>query len=124
MLRSVLLIIQSWYSLKLESAKNEEYWLMRVLLFRGLGFIYLCVFFPLLHQYKALIGKNGLLPIASYLEKIERYLEWPAWDWPTLFWLNTSDTFALGLIWFKQPSSLSPSSKPSLSDKPFKHNWK
>ena len=68
----------SWFISRFESREKEEYWLMRALLFRRLGIVYFCVFFPLLHQYKALLGSKVLLPMASYLERIEGYFAWPA----------------------------------------------
>lgn len=77
---------------------DETYWLTRFVFLRGLGFIYFCVFFPLLFQYQGLLGANGLLPVPSYLLEIRGYLPDPYWwNYPTLFWLNQSDTFALTL---------------------------
>ena len=32
---------------------------------------------------------------SAYLKRIEPYLDIPFWDLPTVFWLNTSDFFAL-----------------------------
>lgn len=91
----------------LQLKKNQPYsqydlWLTRSYLLRGLGFLYLCAFVPMLFQYQALLGEEGLLPIDLYLNHIRTYLGPDLaslmWNRPTLFWLNTSDTFALMLF--------------------------
>ncbi len=80
---------------------NESYWLTRDLFIRALGFIYFFVFLPLIFQYKGLLGSNGLLPVAHYLEAAKNYFPNPYWwNLPTLFWLNHSDIFALTLFSF------------------------
>ncbi|XP_069140641.1 lipase maturation factor 1-like [Argopecten irradians] len=50
---------------------NDTYWLTRVLLLRFLGFIYFVAFVVALNQNKQLIGKNGLIPAANFLTKVE-----------------------------------------------------
>jgi hypothetical protein len=47
-----------------------EYWFSRFLLQRSLAFIYLLSFVNTLNQFPALCGKNGLLPIGLYLERV------------------------------------------------------
>ena len=82
------------------TAEDNQTYLTRFWLLRGLGFIYFCVFFPLIFQFKALLGENGLLPLSLYLEKLSNTYgpDFIWWKRPTLFWLNQSDTFAMVLI--------------------------
>jgi hypothetical protein len=57
-----------------------------------LGFVYLIALGALLFQIKGLIGENGILPLAHYLNIFQRY----PWHLrlryaPTLFWFNASN---------------------------------
>ena len=85
--------------LKLLTSEDDNTFLTRFWLLRGLGFIYFCAFFPLLFQFKALLGQEGLLPLSLHLEKINHYYAAPLswWKVPTLFWISSSDSFALVL---------------------------
>ncbi|OWF49534.1 Lipase maturation factor 1 [Mizuhopecten yessoensis] len=58
--------------------EHGTYWLTRILLLRFLGFIYckcmmhtMIPFLVALNQNKQLIGKNGLIPAANFLKKVE-----------------------------------------------------
>ncbi len=77
-----------------------HYTLSRWLFLRGLGIIYLIAFASFAVQVPGLIGRDGILPAAQFLDYVrantgtERY-----WLLPTLAWLNASDGFLLFLAW-------------------------
>jgi hypothetical protein len=70
----------------------------RRLFLRALGLVYLIAFLSLWVQIEGLVGSDGILPIADYLDRIrentgvDRY-----WRLPTLLWLADGDT-ALHLL--------------------------
>lgn len=74
--------------------EKPSYILTRWLFLRLLAVVYFIAFISLLPQISGLIGSNGILPAAHYLQLvkenfgIERY-----WFFPNLAWLNPSDTF-------------------------------
>ena len=47
-----------------------DYWLAREILERLLGAIYLFAFATVIHQFRPLLGENGLLPVPEFLQKI------------------------------------------------------
>ncbi len=60
---------------------------------RGLGLIYLGAFASMSTQIEGLIGVNGILPIQNYLKHISQIDSGGNyWQYPTLFWVNASDT--------------------------------
>jgi len=66
--------------------------LSRWLFLRGLGCIYLIAFLSLWVQIHGLVGSNGILPAAQYLEAVREQIGTEGYYLvPTLFWLNTSD---------------------------------
>lgn len=65
----------------------EEYFLTRLLLQRGLAFIYLIAFGIIINQYKALFGKKGVIPLEGYISKMS------FWRSPSLFIFYSSDFF-------------------------------
>lgn len=74
-------------------------WLFR----RLLGLVYLFAFWSLARQVAGLIGHDGILPAADYLNQIR---EWVAGQeigidrfrlFPTLAWISTTDAFLTGL---------------------------
>ena len=100
-----LKLSQLFDSLK-KNDHSEE--LTRFWLLRGMGFLYFCAFFPLLFQFKPLLGSNGLLPLAHHLQKAPSYLGGlnPFWNIPTIFWFNDSDSFGMALIFLGSLLSL------------------
>ena len=67
-----------------------SYWLTRIVLLRFLGFIYCVAFTVALHQNRALVGKDGLLPADTFLDQAGRQAKH---QWleklqlvPTLLW--------------------------------------
>ena len=64
----------------------------RALFLRALGVVYLAAFLSLHGQVLGLYGHDGLLPVASYLERAHAALGADApWRVPTLLWLDASD---------------------------------
>ncbi|XP_057311803.1 lipase maturation factor 1-like [Hydractinia symbiolongicarpus] len=56
-----------------EAILKDSYWLNRVFFLRSLAFIYFVAFLVALHQNKALLGNNGLLPTDKYLKLIKNH---------------------------------------------------
>lgn len=67
--------------------------LTRVCFQRFLGFLYLTAFLVTLHQARALIGQEGLLPVKLFLSRVT------FWDAPSIFWINASDPFLTLAAW-------------------------
>ncbi|MDH5672027.1 MAG: lipase maturation factor family protein [Myxococcales bacterium] len=74
-----------------------RYWLTRFVLLRGLGFVHVVAAIVLLSQMGPLIGSEGLMPAAGYLERIGATTGF--WEWPTLFWFDCSDAVMAALAW-------------------------
>ena len=73
----------------------------RALFLRLLGLVYLTAFASLTVQILALVGDQGLLPAAGYLERAYAVLGADAYrQLPTLLWLWPSDALLLALCWF------------------------
>lgn len=85
-----------WYGKSLEP---PTYRIAGSLFLRLLGFVYLVAFVSLWSQIEGLVGENGVLPAKDYLASADRYYSQqvppmsPAWNVPTLTWLNSSDGF-------------------------------
>jgi hypothetical protein len=71
-----------------------DYWLTRFCFQRALGFIYFIALLIALNQWLPLLGEKGLVPVRQYLRRVR------FWQAPSLFWLNCSDRFTIGLIGF------------------------
>jgi len=86
-----------------KSSSKPEYWLMRFIFLRVLGFVYVAAFLSLAIQVIPLIGDNGLLPSDNYLQRVESNLDSKLDAFitlPTIFWLNVSDSWLLFFSWF------------------------
>src|SRR5438067_4524052 len=79
----------------------------RWLFLRALGLIYFSAFFSLVFQIRGLIGAEGILPAASYLQQLSHALgHWERlWYAPTLLWLGSSPQIVLGLCWIGMMAS-------------------
>jgi len=75
------------------TADTVPYWLTRFCFQRLLGVIYLIAFLVTLHQFKALIGEQGLVPVRLFLGRTK------FWDAPSLFWMGHSDRFMTVIAW-------------------------
>ena len=62
-----------------------DYWIARLVLQRGLGFVYLIAFLVALEQFRPLLGERGLLPVTRFLA-VRRFR-----DSPSLFHFRYSD---------------------------------
>lgn len=77
---------------------TSDYWLVRFLFLRLLGVSYVAGYLSLVFQLKPLLGSNGLTPVNDYLSVLGGQFEGPLsafWQLPTVFWLNSSDTFLM-----------------------------
>ena len=74
--------------------------LSRALFLRLLGLIYFVAFASLAPQLPGLVGADGLLPAAAYLERVYEIQGAEAYyRLPTLLWLWPGDGLLLGLCW-------------------------
>ncbi len=70
------------------------FFLARWLFLRLLGLIYLIAFISLWTQIDGLIGHNGILPAADFLQAARQQIGPERYWWmPTICWLNASDGF-------------------------------
>lgn len=70
-----------------------SYWLVKLLLSKGLGITFLIAFAVALRQYRGLVGENGVLPVKDFVEK-ESF-----WDSISLFHIFPSDTCMTFSAW-------------------------
>ncbi len=81
------------------SGENQQALTVWIFL-RALALVYLCAFLSLATQILGLVGSRGILPADQLLqavaksEGLSRY-----WDYPTLAWINCSDTALVALCW-------------------------
>jgi len=75
------------------SVEPSTYQLTRWIFLRALGLIYFIAFVSLGVQIIGLVGKQGILPAADYLQAAGQQVGgWERfWKLPTLFWFNASD---------------------------------
>jgi lipase maturation factor 1 len=79
----------------------------RWFLLRALGLIYLSAFYSLLFQIKGLIGPNGILPAADYLQAMHAALELRSyWSAPSLLWFGAVNGALMTLCWVGLIASL------------------
>ena len=73
------------------------------ILVRLLGLVYLFAFGSLAFQIRGLAGHDGILPAGQFLSAIAAWQDAEGvgmrrfWQWPTIFWLSTSDQFLEGV---------------------------
>lgn len=79
----------------------------RWIFLRVLGLIYFSAFYSLLFQIKGLIGPNGILPGADYLQAVNAALHAQSyWTVPTLLWFGASNGALMTLCWVGLVASL------------------
>ena len=64
-----------------------------------MGAVYLVALFPLIFEFRAILGENGLLPAHDLLT--EAYAElgiWGFFKFPSLYWIWPSDTMILIIL--------------------------
>src|SRR5512139_3825412 len=76
----------------------REYRLTRWLLLRLLGVVYLFAFLGLVFQGPALLGSDGLTPVATYVERAHT-AGWSLWDLPSIFYYGASDGTLQAFAW-------------------------
>jgi predicted DCC family thiol-disulfide oxidoreductase YuxK len=78
----------------------KSYRLTQQIFLRFLGVVYLVAFLSLWVQIDGLIGREGILPLHSYLTEVQNLLGPDRYRiLPTLCWLNPSDGFLHFLCW-------------------------
>jgi len=71
----------------------------RWLWLRALGLIFFSAFYSYAFQVRGLIGPDGILPVAGYLEEVRRaFGSQRFWYTPSLLWIN-SGSHALEVLW-------------------------
>ncbi len=79
----------------------------RWIFLRALGLIYFSAFYSLLFQIKGLIGPNGILPAADYLQAVSAALHLQSyWTVPTLLWFGAGNGALMTLCWVGVVASL------------------
>jgi len=74
--------------------------LPRWIFLRALGLIYFSAFYSLLFQIKGLIGPNGILPAADYLQAVSAgFHSQRFWYAPSLFWFGASNRSLVLICW-------------------------
>ncbi len=81
-------------------AQPPSHWVVRAAFLRVLALTYLVAFLSLTPQIKGLIGSRGITPAAALLDSVKaKFGASGFWLYPTLLWLNSSDTFLVTLCW-------------------------
>jgi lipase maturation factor 1 len=78
---------------------SANHFISRWLFLRALGLIYFSAFFALLFQVRGLIGSQGILSAADYLQTVRALGVLRFWYAPTLLWLSSSDRLLMALCW-------------------------
>jgi hypothetical protein len=72
----------------------------RWIFLRALAAIYVSAFYSLVFQIKGLIGPQGILPANRYLSAVARAMPSAKyWYAPSLFWISSSSTALMAVIW-------------------------
>jgi hypothetical protein len=78
--------------------RHTRFWILRLL-----AVVYATAFLILVQQLEPLLGSGGLLPAATFLERVRAASGGSAWNafvaLPTLFWLDCSDTTLAAAAW-------------------------
>lgn len=77
----------------MDSWTTESYWLVRFFFQRGLGLIYLMAFLVAANQFRPLVGKDGLLPLDRYVDRLS------FWRRPSLFQFACSNAVVGVAAW-------------------------
>src|SRR6201987_3321798 len=83
------------------SEKRPGHLWPRWIFLRALGLIYFSAFYSLLFQLKGLIGTDGLLPAADYLQAVTSAVSGVLRFWyaPTLLWASSSNRMLMEICW-------------------------
>lgn len=92
--------LKTTYRYLFESAYGStNHFIARWLFLRAIGLIYFSAFFALLFQVRGLIGSQGILPAADYLQTVRALGVLRFWYAPTLLWFSSSDRPLMALCW-------------------------
>src|SRR5437870_6399657 len=108
-------LLQRWFA---PDFSQPSYLRARWIWLRALGGIFFSAFCSLYFQIHGLIGPNGILPAASYLDAVRSALGAKGyWYAPTLLWLSASDRALSALVWIGLAAStaLNLSLRPRVS---------
>jgi lipase maturation factor 1 len=80
----------------------------RWLFLRFLALIYFSAFFSLVFQIRGLIGSQGILPAADYLQSVSQALPHlqRLWYAPTVLWWSSSSSMLIALCWVGMIASI------------------
>lgn len=91
-----------WSHLTNWPSRSNSYWLTRFVILRCLGFVYFIAFLAAANQLVPLIGKRGLLPAESFLQRVASHFGSRLdgfFALPSIFWFDTSDAFLVATAW-------------------------
>ena len=77
----------------------RDHLIARWLFLRALGAIYFSAFLALLFQIRGMIGTDGILPAAEYLEKVRALGAERFWYAPTVLWWGSGNHALMALVW-------------------------
>lgn len=86
-------LVHNWQASVGVQAYLDGQWLVRLLFQRGLAALYLIAFASALHQFPALLGERGLLPVRDFLARV-RFR-----DAPSIFFWHYSDRLLRIVAW-------------------------
>ena len=90
-------LLQRWFA---PDFSQPSYLRARWIWLRALGGIFFSAFYSLYFQIHGLVGPNGILPAASYLDAVRTALGAKGyWYAPTLLWLSASERALSALVW-------------------------
>src|ERR1700734_3201199 len=90
-----------------EQDLHGSHLISRWIFLRALGLIYLSAFYSLLFQIRGLIGPNGILPAADYLQAMHAALELQSyWSAPSVLWFGAGNGALMTLCWVGLIASL------------------
>lgn len=79
---------------------GSTYALARRLFGHGLGIVFFFAFLSIAQQMRGLFGAQGIAPVADFLPLASAKLGAGAyWEFPSVFWLNSSDGFLVAICW-------------------------
>src|SRR5215471_8478635 len=78
----------------------------RWIFLRCLGLIYFSAFYSLAFQIRGLIGPDGILPAAGYLEQLKQVGVTRFRLAPTLLWISSGDHMLMAICWAGMIASL------------------
>ncbi len=81
---------------------RSTYWLTRFVILRLIGFVYFFAFLSAALQIVPLVGRDGLLPVRPFLDRVATQTGSATAGFarlPSLFWIDASDTTLVAVAW-------------------------